>query len=167
MLRIWCIVFTDSHCTAHLDMGWNKLTGSIPESMIALPLSKCLSFCLRRIGTHSSNLSQSRTLVESIRLVRNALTGVLPTGFGETGPIGTFMSKSIVHGHLGGPFLTFVVDCMDIRSTNVTGSISTQVCSAQNSTTSLYIPCEVLCLPDTCCSCDEAASPDACRTSPL
>jgi hypothetical protein len=59
MLRIWCIVFTDSHCTAHLDMGWNKLTGSIPESMIALPLSKCLSFCLRRIGTHSSNLSQS------------------------------------------------------------------------------------------------------------
>ena len=95
MLMICSIVFTDIYCTAHLDMGWNKLTGSIPESMIALPLSKCLHFLFRSTGLYSSSLSQSCTLVESIRLSRNDLTGVLPAGFGETGPIGTFCS-----GHL-------------------------------------------------------------------
>jgi hypothetical protein len=167
MLMICSIVFTDIYCTAHLDMGWNKLTGSIPESMIALPLSKCLHFLFRSTGLYSSSLSQSCTLVESIRLSRNDLTGVLPAGFWRDRANWYVLFRSLVRCHLTRTLLNFVVDCMDIRSTKVTGSISNRVCSAQNNTTSLYIPCEVLCLPDTCCSCDEAASSDACRTSPL
>ena len=96
--------------------------------------------------------------VESVRLAQNNLIGSIPSGFGERGPIGECKSNHCVCTTIPDfrvllTCLSFVV-CLDIRSTMITGEISNQVCSAQNESTTLYVPCGVRCTPDSCCSCD-------------
>jgi len=118
----------------------NGLTGSIPNSFGSLT-----SLTFLNIGTNKLTGSIPNVLTKlplnSVNLAQNNLTGMLPSGFGETGTI----------------------VCLDIRFTKINGRISTQVCSSQNGTTSLYVPCDaVLCTPDACCSCDENVTTDVC-----
>lgn len=154
----------DTYLVALLNMEMNMLNGTIPESLTNIPLGKChiLLHWLLQISYSMVHHDLHLAFIESVRLAQNNLFGSLPSGFGVRGPIGKCKSNPCVCATFSGFkfFLTClsIVVCLDIRSTMITGEISSQVCSAQNESTSLYVPCGVRCSPDSCCSCNLTAT---------